>query len=455
MIKGDSKILYLKKSTSQAYEPVGCLNSNSLSEESETINTTTRDNKGWETIKPIRQRYTMSFSGLVNKEYKIGQWSYNELADYKRREQLVQWKLEDAIETIIGRGYIDQLSDSSEIDAFVEFTASLIGYGDTSQEGMPIYNDLYALLDAQSSLTISLDILGRIYKDLSALLGAESELKATLDTFTEYKELSALLDSASEFKAELDTFINYNDLSALLDAESEFKITLDTFIEYKELSALLDAQSDFVATLDTFINYKELSALLDAESEFNVTLDKFINYKDISALLDAQAEFKAELDTFINYKDISALLDAQSNLNLELDKFVNYKDISALLDAQSELNTSLDTFFNYKNISALLNAQSEFDANLDKIVPVVWTSFAVDNRGQQNSNTSCLAGLINDTWHTTSDNTSVGSKIYYTQDLNNPVVGQNKWYYLNDGNLATAIKIGNDGVVDDFVACGI
>ena len=83
MIKGDSKILYLKKSTSQAYEPVGCLNSNSLSEESETINTTTRDNKGWETIKPIRQRYTMSFSGLVNKDYKIGQWSYNELADTK------------------------------------------------------------------------------------------------------------------------------------------------------------------------------------------------------------------------------------------------------------------------------------------------------------------------------------------------------------------------------------
>ena len=409
MIKGDSKILYLKKSTSQAYEPVGCLNSNSLSEESETINTTTRDNKGWETIKPIRQRYTMSFSGLVNKDYKLGQWSYNELADYKRREQLIQWKLEDAIETIIGRGYIDNLSDSSEIDAFVEFTASLIGYGDTSQEGMPIYNDLAALLDAQSSFLVNLDILGRIYKDLSALLDAESELIATLDTFTQYLELSALLDATSEFKAELDTFINYNDLSALLDAESEFKVTLDTFIEYKELSALLDAQSEFIATLDTFIDYKELSALLDAESDFNLTLDTFTNFKDLSALLDAQAELKAELDKFINYKDVSALLDAQSDLNAEIDK----------------------------------------------IVPVVWLSFAVDNREQQNSNTSCLGGLVNDTWHTTDGNTSVGSKIYYTQDLSNPVVGQNKWYYLNDGNLATAIKIGNDGVVDDFVACGL
>ena len=405
MIKGDSKILYLKKSTSQAYEPVGCLNSNSLSEESETINTTTRDNKGWETIKPIRQRYTMSFSGLVNKDYKIGQWSYNELADYKRREQIVQWKLEDAIETIIGRGYIDQLSDSSEIDAFVEFTASLIGYGDTSQEGMPIYNDLYALLDAQSSFLVSLDILGRIYKDLSALLDAESELIATLDTFTEYLELSALLDSASEFKAELDTFIDYNDLSALLDAQSEVKVTLDTFIEYKELSALLDAQSEFIATLDTFIDYKDLSALLDAESEFNLTLDAFTNFKDLSALLDAQSELKAELDKFINYKDLSALLDAQSDLSADLDKIYT------------------------------------------------WQSLAIDNRGQQNSNTSCLSGVINDTWYTTSPTITTGSRLFNSQDINDVVVGQNKWYFGQDLDFTYAIKVGNDGVVDDFIPC--
>jgi len=61
-IKGEDRILYFKINGS--WLPVGCLNDNTLDETSEFLDTTTRDNQGWTTSRPIAQSYNISFSGL-------------------------------------------------------------------------------------------------------------------------------------------------------------------------------------------------------------------------------------------------------------------------------------------------------------------------------------------------------------------------------------------------------
>ena len=60
---GGYRILYIDSGA--GYLPVGCLTSHSFSEESETLNTTTRDNGGWSTEVPTNQSYSISFDGLV------------------------------------------------------------------------------------------------------------------------------------------------------------------------------------------------------------------------------------------------------------------------------------------------------------------------------------------------------------------------------------------------------
>jgi hypothetical protein len=44
--------------------PIGCLTANSMEESSEFIDTTTRDNEGWTTSRPVMQSYNLSFSSL-------------------------------------------------------------------------------------------------------------------------------------------------------------------------------------------------------------------------------------------------------------------------------------------------------------------------------------------------------------------------------------------------------
>ncbi|MFZ2795329.1 MAG: hypothetical protein WAZ38_07105, partial [Prolixibacteraceae bacterium] len=61
-INGEDRILYFKINNS--WLPVGCLTENSLEETSEFLDTTTRDNEGWNTSRPIGQSYNISFAGL-------------------------------------------------------------------------------------------------------------------------------------------------------------------------------------------------------------------------------------------------------------------------------------------------------------------------------------------------------------------------------------------------------
>ena len=130
---GKFKLLYIF--TNGAYMPIGCLTSNSFSEVSEMLDTTTRENAGgWKTSIPTLQSYTISFSGLVatsNLEDTI--LTYKDLQDLKRNKTLIYWKSENEIEgySDYGKGYINSLSNNSEIDSFIDFSAEIVGYGET------------------------------------------------------------------------------------------------------------------------------------------------------------------------------------------------------------------------------------------------------------------------------------------------------------------------------------
>ena len=131
--KGEDRVLYIK--INNEYLPIGCLTGDSFSESSEMLDTTTRDNAGWKTSTPTLQSYNISFDGLViNTSYVNGDQtkiSYDRLTLLKRNKTLIEWKSQDTLGVFvsIGKGYITELSDSSEIDGFISFNASIIGYG--------------------------------------------------------------------------------------------------------------------------------------------------------------------------------------------------------------------------------------------------------------------------------------------------------------------------------------
>ena len=132
-INGENRILYIK--WEGQYLPIGCLTGDSFSESSEMLNTTTRDNAGWSTSVPTTQNYNLSFEGLViNTNFNGGDFtkvSYDRLRELKRSRTLIEWKSKDTDNIFVdsGKGYITELSDSSSIDEFISFNASIVGYG--------------------------------------------------------------------------------------------------------------------------------------------------------------------------------------------------------------------------------------------------------------------------------------------------------------------------------------
>lgn len=126
-IEGTYRILYIDSGDGFGYLPIGCLTSHSFNEESDTLNTTTRDNEGWNTEVPTNQRYSISFDGFaLSTSLSNTQQTYYDLKTIKRNRTLVDWKID---EDDYGSGYITSLSDANNIDEFVTFNAQLVGYG--------------------------------------------------------------------------------------------------------------------------------------------------------------------------------------------------------------------------------------------------------------------------------------------------------------------------------------
>ena len=133
MIDGTYSILYIK--WEDEFLPIGCLTSDSFSEDIEMLDSTTRDNAGWRTSTPTNQSYNISFDGIVkNTNFNGGDFtkiSLDRLRVLKRSRTLIEWKTQDNNLTFIdsGFGHITSLSKDSSTEEFISFSANIEGYG--------------------------------------------------------------------------------------------------------------------------------------------------------------------------------------------------------------------------------------------------------------------------------------------------------------------------------------
>ena len=131
--KGEDRILYIKQNGS--WLPIGCLTSNSMEESSEMMDTTTRDNQGWETSRPVMQNYSISFEGvqinttMVGGEFGVA--SYDKLKLLKRDRVLLDWKIQGSIYPIVdyGKFHITGISDANPVGDIITFSGSATGFG--------------------------------------------------------------------------------------------------------------------------------------------------------------------------------------------------------------------------------------------------------------------------------------------------------------------------------------
>lgn len=130
--KGEERVLCLK--LDGLFIPIGCLTDNSFSESAETIDTTTRENNGWNTSRPVMQSYTISFNGLQILTTLGGDTtkaSYDRLKQLKRDRVLLDWLIKGTNFPIMDTGqcYITDLSEAAPVDEFITFSGTLTGYG--------------------------------------------------------------------------------------------------------------------------------------------------------------------------------------------------------------------------------------------------------------------------------------------------------------------------------------
>lgn len=132
MLKGTDRILYFK--ISDVWTPIGCLTSNSITESSEMLTTTTRDNQGWETSVPGSQSYSIPFAGIVPVDG-TGKVTITTLRSLKRAKVRIEWKLEDTNNNFIdiGKGYLTSIGETADVGDFLVFDAELLGYGQPTQ----------------------------------------------------------------------------------------------------------------------------------------------------------------------------------------------------------------------------------------------------------------------------------------------------------------------------------
>lgn len=132
-VNGQDRVLYVKINGN--WLPIGCLTDNSMDETAELLDTTTRDNQGWTTSRPIIQSYNIGFNGLqLNTTIVGGDFtvtSYDKLKQLKRDKVLIDWKLEGILYKIVdyGKGYISSISETNVIDEFMSFNGSITGFG--------------------------------------------------------------------------------------------------------------------------------------------------------------------------------------------------------------------------------------------------------------------------------------------------------------------------------------
>ena len=132
-VNGEDRILYVK--INGAYLPIGCLTDNSFEESVEFLDTTTRDNGGWNTSRPLNQQYSISFNCVQVNSILVGCnfyfFFFYKFNIFKRNRQLIDWKIQGTFYPIVdyGKGYIGSISEANAVGEFMTFTGSITGYG--------------------------------------------------------------------------------------------------------------------------------------------------------------------------------------------------------------------------------------------------------------------------------------------------------------------------------------
>lgn len=130
---GEDRLLYFK--INGEYMPVGCLKGNSFDEGVEMQDTTTRDNKGWNSSIPLVQDYSFSFDGLqLNTTIAGGNFniaSYDKLKQLKRDKIKLDWKIQGSEYPVVdyGKCYISSLSEANNVGELISFSGNAIGFG--------------------------------------------------------------------------------------------------------------------------------------------------------------------------------------------------------------------------------------------------------------------------------------------------------------------------------------
>lgn len=130
---GEDRIISILVGTN--YVPVGCLTNNGFDESTDFIETTTVENGGWKSEKPIKQSYSISFEGLqvltsVGSQLNL-LISYDKLKILKRTKTLIYWKISAIDGSLVdtGRGYISALSESAQDGEWLTFSCAINGFG--------------------------------------------------------------------------------------------------------------------------------------------------------------------------------------------------------------------------------------------------------------------------------------------------------------------------------------
>ena len=133
MIDGTYNVLYIK--WEDEFLPIGCLTSDSFSEDVDMSSSVISNSYGWKTSKPTNQSYNISFDGIIKNTNFIGgdssKISLDRLRVLKRSRTLIEWKTQDnnLIFVDSGFGYITSLSKDASTDEFISFSANIEGYG--------------------------------------------------------------------------------------------------------------------------------------------------------------------------------------------------------------------------------------------------------------------------------------------------------------------------------------
>ena len=176
LILGELRILHIKRIGGE-WQQVAHLTSNSLDIETDFLETTTRENKGFATQIPILISSSISFEAIMFEDEDVGlKAGYKILRELQKNKEKFEWKLEALNRnfTETGFGYIASLSESAPVDDTMTYSGSISVYGqifegiDEERPLAPVLSlsIIHFPLTAQLSWTESFDNFGVIGYEL-------------------------------------------------------------------------------------------------------------------------------------------------------------------------------------------------------------------------------------------------------------------------------------------------